>query len=72
MASAARPKPAQVGGADRRGAFAKLGDEAEHMLAAGLRQLARHEVDRLDAVGAFVDRRDAGVAIEAAPRPSPR
>ena len=26
------------------------------------RQLARHQVDRLDAVGAFVDRGDAGVA----------
>ena len=59
------PEARQVGGADRRGAFAKLGDEAEHMLAAGLRQLAGDEVDRLDAVGALIDRRDAGVAIEA-------
>ena len=47
---------------DRRG---KFGDVAVHMLAARLRQLAHDEVDRLDAVGAFVDRRDAGVAKSA-------
>ena len=35
-----------------------------HMLAAAERQFARHQIDRLDAVGAFVDRRDARVAIE--------
>ena len=32
--------------------------------AAGKRQLARDQVDRLDAVGAFVDRRDPRIAIK--------
>ena len=59
------PEACEIGGADRRRTLAELGDIAEHVLAAGLRQLAGDEVDRLDAVGAFIDRRNAGVAIEA-------
>ena len=56
----------------RRPAFASLTSRARwralpaisaaHRVAARERQLARDEVDRLDAVGALVDRRDAGVA----------
>src|SRR5262249_38286985 len=41
----------------------KLGEISAYRRAAGLRQLAGHEVDRLNAVGAFVDLRNAGVAI---------
>ena len=33
-----------------------------HRFAARQRQLAGHQVDRLDAVGAFVDRKDPGIA----------
>ena len=47
-------------------------DVALDHLAAFQRQLARDEVDGLDAVGALVDRQDARVAIDAAPRRSPR
>ena len=50
-----------AGGEPRIGG-ARLGDEAPHRFAAVARHLAHHQVDRLDAVGALVDRRDADVA----------
>ena len=43
---------------------ASSSDIGAHRRAAGQRQLAGDEIDRLDAVGAFVDLGDAGVAIE--------
>src|SRR5262245_5885295 len=60
------PGPAEsrvVGGVDRRDRAPDLADVGAHRGAAGERQLARDQVDRLDAVGALVDRRDARIAV---------
>ena len=47
-----------------RGRCAHLRDERTDRCAPREEELAADEIDRLNAVGAFVDRRDAGVAIE--------
>ena len=77
-----RREPGMQGGADRARsaprASAKplpsrhVGEQRNRRLAAVAGELAADEVVRLDAVGALVDRRDPGVAPDAAPRRSPR
>ena len=49
-----------------------FGEQLARRLAAVAAELAADQIVRLDAVGAFVDRRDARVAIDVAPRRSPR
>ena len=61
-----------VGGVHRLDDAAQFAEIGVDHRAAVERQLAGDEIDRLDAVGAFVDRGDAGVAINAARRRSPR
>ena len=49
-----------------------LGEQFARRLAAVAAELAADQIVRLDAVGALVDRRDARVAVDIAPRRSPR
>src|SRR3546814_8333319 len=49
--------------AGRRQAILQLADQRLHRLTVVAQQLAGEEVERLDAVGALVDRQDAGVAV---------
>ena len=56
------PKTGQIGGAYIGGHGFQFGNEATHMRAIRERQLAGDEIDRLDAVGALIDRGDPGVA----------
>src|SRR5262245_32178702 len=58
------PELGPVGTAHLVGRLRQLDDIALHHLAAFQGELARHEVDGLDAVGALVDRQDARVAID--------
>ena len=67
-----RPKLGPVGGAHLLDGPLQLADVGGGHLAALQRQLAGDEVERLDAVGALVDRQDAGVAVDAGRRRSPR
>src|SRR5215472_7413507 len=60
----ARPSESRViAGVDRFDRALDLADIGRHRRAARKREFARDQVDRLDAIGAFVDRSDARVAI---------
>ncbi len=67
-----RPRPTrspsgrslEIGRTDGFDSLVQFVDIAVNLRTAGLRQFSQNKVDRLDAVGAFVDRRDARVAQE--------